>query len=195
MLNSNVLQLGNATLGAGCSSLAAQHALWLIHGIIALSGVTQSPLSLSAVGAARLRNRRRHLPTTRHRAKSGPQRRARPIPPGDGWAGGAAPDRSRDCGLLGEQGSSEASQQGSRTRIHHHASGLPQRVLREAAAQHADSCDLGLLRGFGIVGRVADRDGIPALDLEPAKGDLEDVGCSIRTVAGLTQAGLCHFTP
>jgi ATP-dependent DNA ligase len=51
----------------------------------------------------------------------------------------------------------EASKEGDRPWIHLDASGLPQRVLREAAAQHADGRGLRLTCCFGIVGRVTDR--------------------------------------
>jgi hypothetical protein len=52
---------------------------------------------------------------------------------------------------------------------------LSQRTLREPAAKHADGRDLGLPRRFGVIGRVADRDGVGALDLELLENDLKDV--------------------
>jgi hypothetical protein len=74
------------------------------------------------------------------------------------------------------RGASHRSKQGGRSRIHLNASGLPQRVLRKAAAQHADGRDLRLSRRFGVVRRVADRDGVGAFDPKLLEDHFEDVG-------------------
>jgi hypothetical protein len=72
---------------------------------------------------------------------------------------------------------------------------LPQRTLSKPAAKYSDGRDASLSRCFGIVGRVTDRDGIGAFELELLENDLEDIRrgfgvfyivrrrCQIRQVA------------
>src|SRR6201992_3373076 len=69
----------------------------------------------------------------------------------------------------------EAREQGGRSRVDGGATRLAERSLGEAAAEHADGRDAGLARSGSVVGRVADRDGIGAGDLQLLQHDLEDV--------------------
>jgi hypothetical protein len=48
-------------------------------------------------------------------------------------------------------------------------------VPTQPAAKHANGRDPCLPRCFGIVGRVTDRDGVNALDLELPENDFENV--------------------
>jgi hypothetical protein len=70
----------------------------------------------------------------------------------------------------------EASKDGGRPRIYLDASGLPQRVLREAAAEHAYGRDIHFSRRFGVVGRVTDRHGIVAFHPKLLQDRFKDVG-------------------
>src|ERR1700676_4086870 len=87
---------------------------------------------------------------------------------------------SRHKCLPREQRIRKTSQQRRRPGIYLDAAGLSQRMLRERAAEYADGRDLRFPRCGGIVGRVADRDGISAPDIQLTEDDLEDVGRRLR---------------
>jgi hypothetical protein len=66
---------------------------------------------------------------------------------------------------------------------------VPQRILTEAAAQHADGRDLRLPRSLGVVGRVADRDRIDARDGVRSLDHGRDRSLRLSVREGLTGPG------
>ena len=77
--------------------------------------------------------------------------------------------------LTCEQRFCEAGKQRGRAGIYLDASGFSERTLREPAAKYSDGGDPRLPRCFGIIGRITDRDGVGAFDLEVLENGLEDV--------------------
>ena len=91
-----------------------------------------------------------------------------------------------------QQGALEKSEHRSRSGIYLDAAGLSQRVLRNPAAKHADGRDVRLPRCGGIVGRVTDRDGVGAFDLELLENGFEDIRRRLRLLGVVGRSRKVH---
>src|SRR3569833_3814422 len=83
-------------------------------------------------------------------------------------------------GLCHEPGACETREQCGRPGIYLNASGFSERARGEPAAKHADGLDVSLPCRGSVIGRITDRDGIPALHAKLLENDLEDVRRRLR---------------
>jgi hypothetical protein len=70
------------------------------------------------------------------------------------------------------------------------APGVPQSLLRKAAAQDADRLQARFARGFGIIRGIADHDGVLHGDRSEVRhGSLENVGVGLRVLRFIGSRG------